>query len=267
MMAIALRFLRDKWVSLLIYSIASIGMMWMYVAMFPSILAQSESYSKLAEAFPEAMLKAFGIDSFVLDSIEKFLSLEHLSMVWPLMIILLSVAFAGNAIAREIDKGTIEHLLARPVSRMKIFFGRYIAGLLALVVFVVLSMYAIIPIAAIHDISYLLSHFSTAVFLGLLFGWAIFSAAMMLSSFFSDKGKVAMLIGGLLILMYVLNIISGIKENLQNLQYLSFFHYFATNDALVKNVIGTESIIVFAGAAIVCTIIGAWRFIRRDIAV
>ena len=76
-----------------------------------------------------------------------------------------------------------------------------------------------------------------------------------------------MTVGGLLIIMYVLNIISGLKENLKNLEYLSFFHYFATGDALIKNIVNSESILVFILTALICTIIGAWRFSKRDIAV
>lgn len=267
MPTIFLRYLKDKWLSLLVYTVASVAMMWMYVGMFPSIAKQSESYAQLAEAFPEAMMKAFGIENFIMDKIENFLAIEHFSMIWPLMLILLSFTFASNAIAREIEKGTIEHLLCRPVSRLKIFFGKYAAGMTAMLVFVILSIFAIVPLGSLHGVNYQFPHFATTAFLGFLFGWAIFSLAMMCSSFFSDKGKVAMTVGGLLIIMYVLNIISGLKENLKNLEYLSFFHYFATGDALIKNIVNSESILVFIITALICTIIGAWRFSKRDIAV
>ncbi|MFA6587955.1 MAG: ABC transporter permease subunit [Patescibacteria group bacterium] len=266
MLDITLRFLKDKWKSILVYVIAGIGFMWMYVGMFPSIQKQAGNYADIAKAFPEAMLKAFGIQNFSISHLENFLSIEHFSLIWPLMLILLVTAFAANAIAAEVEKGTIELTLARPVSRLSVFWGKYLAGIIALLVFVALSIFSIAPLAGIHQVSYTFSHFVTMAVLGALFGWAIFSCGMMFSAFVSDKSKVGMYIGAVLIVMYVLNIISGLKESFQNLQYFSLFHYFTSEAALVNNNLPTNSVLVFVGVAIVCTLLAAWRFAKRDIA-
>jgi len=267
MWVIILRYLRDKWKTIVTYCVAGFGFMWIYVAMFPSIQAQSESYAKLTESFPKAFMKAFGIESLNLDHIENFLSIEHFSMVWPIMAILLVTSLAASAIAKDIENGTMELSLARPIKRLSIFFGRYITGLIAIVVFVITSIFAIVPLAALHNVSYMFSHFVTTAILAALFCWAMFSLGMMFSAFFSDKGKVSMSMGGLLILMYVINIISGLKESLQNLEYLSFFHYFTAENTLVHNTLKPEAVWVFIGIAVACTAVGAWRFSKRDIAV
>ena len=62
MLTIALRALKDKKIFLLSFVFGGIGMAWMYAALFPTIGKLSESYSEIIKSFPEAFLKAFGID-------------------------------------------------------------------------------------------------------------------------------------------------------------------------------------------------------------
>ncbi|TSC92345.1 MAG: hypothetical protein CEN92_13, partial [Candidatus Berkelbacteria bacterium Licking1014_96] len=72
---------------------------------------------------------------------------------------------------------------------------------------------------------------------------------------------------GILILMYVLKIISSLKENLKDLQYSSFFYYFDANKSLIDNKIDNWSYLIFGGVIIVFTIIAVLWFRKRDIAV
>ncbi len=261
------RYLRDRRIFIIVFCVAAIATMWMYIALFPSMQQQSATLNEAFKSYPESLMKAFGIESLTFNRIENFIAMEYFSIIWPLMAIFLGISLASGAVAREVEKGTIELVLARPVSRLKLFGSRYLAGLSALVLFTLLSTFCVIPIAAIHHVDYALRNFVTVAILGLLFAWATFSLSMMLSAFFSDKGKVSMSVGGLLVLMYVLNIVAALKANLKDLQYASFFHYFASSNALIKNMLTVESVWVFIAVAVVCTAIGSWRFKQRDVAV
>lgn len=260
------RYLRDRRIFITVFCIAAIATMWMYIALFPSMQQQAATLNEAFKSYPEALMKAFGIESFTFNRIENFIAMEYFSIIWPLMAIFLGVSLASGALAREVEKGTIELVLARPVSRLKLFGSRYLAGLSALVLFTIVSTFSIIPLAALHNVDYALGNFATVGILGLLFAWVTFSLSMMLSAFFSDKGKVSMSIGGLLVLMYVLNIVAALKVSLKDLQYASFFHYFASSDALIKNTLAVESVWVFIVVAIVCTVAGGWWFMKRDVA-
>jgi ABC-2 type transport system permease protein len=90
---------------------------------------------------------------------------------------------------------------------------------------------------------------------------------MMFSSFSSEKGRVSFLTGGILVLMYVLNVLAGLKESLINLRYFSFFYYYNPGNALGDGKLVDWSIVVFAGVIIVSTLVAARYFSRRDIAV
>lgn len=266
MWAVFWRAIKDRRIILLVYCLASIGLMLLYIGLFPSIKEQSASLEQLVKSYPEALLKAFNFDINSFTTIEGFLAGEQFSFVWPIMLMFMLIGYAGSALASEIERGTIEVILAQPISRTKLFFGRYFAGLLMLFLFVILSIFPALPIISAYDISYKFDNFLTLAILCFLFGWALLSIGMMFSSIFSDKGKVFFITGGLLVVMYVLNIVAVLKDNLSDLKYLSFFYYFNHSAALIYDKIDNLAYWVFVGVALVCTLIGAIWFSKRDIA-
>ena len=123
------------------------------------------------------------------------------------------------------------------------------------------------PLAGLHNIEFVFGNYLTIGILCFLFGWAVFSLAMMFSALFSERSKTYMMTGGILIVMYVVNIVATLKDSFDKIKFASFFHYFDSSNALIHNTLNTTSVLVFAGLAIVCTLVGAWWFKKRDIAV
>lgn len=267
MWTILLRILKDRRISLIVYCLTGMALLWIFIAMYPIIQEQTTAILDVVEGMPEGFLKAFGVDGDNFTTIEGFLATKQYSATWPIMVILLLVALAGTVIAGEIEKGSIEITLSRPVSRLGIFFGRYLVGLSSLVVFTFCSVFSIVPLAALYNIDIEITNILKLTVITFLFGWAILSLSMFLSSVFSEKNKVYMIVGGLMIGMYILNTIALIQESIDYIKYASFFHYLDTIGALIFDTIGTTSIIVFTFSAILFTILGAWWFNKRDIAV
>jgi len=266
MWAVFLRTIKDRRILLLVYILASIGLLWMYIALFPSFKDQSGSLEELIKNYPESFMKAFNFDIKSFTTLEGYLSTEQFSFVWPLLIIFMTLGFSGYALASEVEKGTIEILLSQPLSRLKLFLGRYFAGLSMIIVFTFLSIYASVPLARAYNIDFNAHNFLTVSLLAFLFAWAIYSIGMFFSALFSGIGRVYFISGGILVLMYVLNIVSALRDNLSDLKYASFFYYFNPQKALVYNEIDHWAYLVFIGIAVVMTIAGAIWFSRRDIA-
>ena len=268
MLTIIIRTLKDRKNSLIIFISAAILFMWMYIALYPAILEQSEALTEAYANFSESMLKLFGDNGTLsFETLERFLALEYFSFIWPIMSIFMLVAIAGTGIAGDIENGTAEVLLSRPVSRVQIFMARYLAGIVALIIFTIFSIFAVVPLASLHGINYIFANYLSVAFLSFLFGWAVFSMAMFFSALFSEKSRVYMFTGGIIIIMYVLNIVSVLQDKLENLQYLSFFYYFNYNDALIRNTLDMAGILVFIGVAVVFSVAGVIWFKKRDIAI
>lgn len=173
MFTIFWRTIKDKKVFISIYCLAAILMMFMYVAMYPSIKDEAENFDELFQSYPEEFFKAFNIETISFDKIENFLSVENYSIVWPLMAMFMMVSLAGYSIAKEIEKGTAEILLAKPVSRLKIYFTRYMTGLVVLLFFTLVSVFSVIPLAEIYNVDYAPDHHVRIFVLSFLLGLAV----------------------------------------------------------------------------------------------
>ena len=266
MFTIIKRTIRDRWVVIVIYLAVALAFLLMYIAMFPSFANQQEQWDQMLKSMPQEMMKAFNLQDYSFAHLENFLSSELYSITWPLLLIILSISSAGAALANEIEKGTIEFLLSMPISRTKLFISRYLAGTLVILVFVALTIYAAIPLAKIFNIEVQAVNYSSLALIAFLFGLAIFSIAMFLSAMLSERGKVYFISAGVIVLMYVANIVVKLKEKYADLKYISFFHYFDSVKILIHNEIDKVGIWVFLATIIIFTIAGLVAFDKRDIA-
>jgi len=269
MLALAWRTIKDRKLSLIIYCLAAAIFVWMYVALFPTFADKAEEFDQLMQAYPEQLLDTFGISeqADIFGSIENFLATEQYSFIWPIMVIAMVVAIAGSSIAGEVESGTAELILSQPVSRSKIFFGKYLAGVFNLLVFTIISNFVVVPLALAYNVDYQIKSYLLVSVLGFLFGLAIMSLTFLFSAMFSSKGKAYFIPVGIIILMYVLQILSSLKDSLSDLKYLSFFHYFDSFQVLSEQRLDWVSIWVFLGVAVVTTIVAVIWFNKRDVAI
>jgi ABC-2 type transport system permease protein len=242
-------------------------LIWLFVIFFPHMYEQSETLSEAFENYPDAFLQAFNVDvSQLFLSLEAFLAAEHFSLMWPIILIVFIISLGGSAIAGEVDDGTIEILLAQPLSRTKIYFSKYIAGLVILVAFIVISNFSVVPFALVHKVDFDIGKYVLISILGFFFAFGIYSFSMMLSAIFSSKGKVSAVLAGTILGMYAINLLSTFKESVENLRYLSYFYYFDTNNALIEGHINVLSFIIFILTGVIFILIGLIAFKKRDIA-
>lgn len=265
MFTIFLRTIRDRKTSILIYSVAAVLFLWMYTGIFPSFSKTFGQLEDLIKTMPKGFMEAFGIDPASFTTFEGFISSEMFTFIWPIMLILLMVSFAGGAIAGEIEKGTIELLLAQPLSRPELFMAKYLSGLFSLAVFTVVSIGAVFPITAFYDIQVKSENFFRFGLLALAFGFAVFSVALFFSTILSEKGRANFIPAAVLILMYFANILGGLRENLRDIRHFSFFYYFQPNKVLVHGEILDYAWLVFLGTGIVFSVLSALWFIKRDV--
>lgn len=255
-----------RW-SLLGFTIGSVAFLLLYVLIYPSFQSEAAKFDELLKAYPKAVLKAFNIDQLSISNAAGYISAEHFSFVWPLLAIFLAIGTAGSSIAGEIEKATLALTLSAPVKRARLFIAKVSSGLLMITGFAVVSILALIPLTMLNDVSIDRLNILKITVLGLAFSLAIYSLAMMFSAIYSEKSKVYFWTGGILISMYVANIVSGLVSSMKNLQYVSFFHYFSGDKALVHGELSLQALGVFVGSTILTLLIAFLVFKKRDISV
>jgi len=265
MITIFIRTIKDRWRMLLAMCIIGVGSQLMYISLYPTFQSSQINYDDLMKQMPEAFKKVINMDSFSMDTIEKYLTMEMYSMFWLVLTIILTLSLAGSSLANDVERETIIQSASQPVSRTKIFFSRWLAAVSIYTAFNFVINAVVFPLCAVFNVDYLPSHFLAVGVMGELLGLALLSLAFAISAWLSDKGKVYMVMGGTVLIMYVLNIISSLKDNLANLKYISIFHYFDPNKALIQGQYDFSAIVVFLGIIVVSTLIGWWRWRTRDV--
>lgn len=267
MRALILRDLRDKRISLISYSGAMLASMIMYASMYPSLRDSWDKLQTLYESYPKELYQAFGIEDLSLTTLEKFLGIEQFSFVWPIVALFLVVSRAGSAIAGEIERGTIGLYLAQPISRTRIFVAKYLSFLISMAIFVTASVLAIIPVGALFGTPVNAMNVVNVALLAVLFMWAVFSVSLFVSALSSERGKVYMVMGGSMVVMYVMNVVAGLKPAFGWLANYSVFHYFNAQDILSGAHIAVSSILVFGISIVLFSLLALFAFNRRDISV
>lgn len=269
MLATYLRFIKDKRSSLLGFMAGTIAFLEMYVALFPTFgKLADEKMMTLLDSYPKEIWTVMGVDPAKLSftKIESFLAMEQFSIIWPILIVILSISLANSAFAAEIEKGTIEVLLAQPLSRLRLFLSRFLAGASLLTVFIFATSYAVLPLAAIHNIDMKAANIFPMAISGLLFALFVYALATLFSTVFSEKGKATFLTTGIIMVSYIANVASGLNKDIADIKYGSIFYYYNSTINFVDGKLVDKAPIFFLVGALIFMIAAAIRFQTRDIA-
>ncbi len=248
------------------YSAIGLGFLFLYVSVFPSIQSQSVDYNKIFASLPKGLILALNITNET-PTLMGYLSSKHFGLIWLFMIVLVVISYGSFVIAKEIETRTMGFLLSQPINRIKLYFARFGAGAIGLAVFVVFSEIVVWPMAKIFNYSI----DGTGVLLvgvaGFLFGLSVLGLSFMISALSSSAARVSAWSGLVMLAMYAIYITSSLVSSLDNLKYLSLFHYIAPGDIVTNNSISLSSIVVFIVFSAITAIIGAVIFQKRQIQV
>jgi ABC-2 type transport system permease protein len=261
-------FVKEKALTVSIYLLSMIAFVELYISLYPSMAQQAQQVSKVVEKMPKGFMEAFGVNVTQLSfsHLEDLLASKHFGLIWPLIVIILSISLANAALAGEVENGTLAVALAQPISRLKIYMARFLGGVTWITAFVLGSILCIFPLASLHNITFSVTNNLNLAWSGLAFGIAVYSVCYFASALFSAKARASILVSGVFLLMYILNVVAALKSSLVDIRYGSFFYYFSANTELTGNFVKWE-FWVFGLSALAFFAIGALVFINRDVEV
>jgi ABC-2 type transport system permease protein len=227
------------------------------VAIYPSV---EDALAKAIASYPEALKQAFGIGE--LTSVEQYLNAEMLSLIVPLAVGYLAVRAVASGLSGAAESGRLDVLLSAPVSRRALVAASFLAAAIELAAVLLVSV-------AIAMLGSLLSG------AGLSFGLALagFANVWPLALLFAALGVVATSrslhtavvtgsVAGLLVAMYVADLIGRLDTSLDWVRYGSVFRYYGK---AVEDGIDPLAFIGVTAVAVAVAALGALLFERRDI--
>jgi ABC-2 type transport system permease protein len=242
-------------------AIAAVGAM--YASFWPTI--NTPDMQKALASYPKALREAFHYDDMA--SAAGYVGSTVYGLLIPLLVAVFAITYGTRAVAGDEEAGTLDLLLAHPVSRVSTALQRVAALATAVTVisFVLwLAMLAITGPAKLGGIS--AGEFAAANLQLVLFGLCIGAVAFAVGA---STGRKAIAIGvtaGVTVLAYLANGVFPQVESLKWTRDVSPWHWYTGGEPL-KNGLPVGDSLLLLGTAVVLVALGTWRFNRRDVAV
>ena len=234
------------------------------VSLYDSIVG-IEGFEELIASYPPELMAFFGDADFLAITTPKgYVGLYYFEYM-TIIIGIFAVAACASLLVGHEEKGILDLVMAHPISRTALFWGRllgYVAATAVILLVGYLSWY--IPSGSTGlDLSWieLLRPFLPLFAQLLLFGTLALLFSMVLPS-----GRIAgMITGGLLVANYLLLGLSNLNESLKSFVEFTPLYYYQGGDAIVELNWGWLAGLLAVSAAFV--VLAWWRFQRRDIRV
>jgi len=228
------------------------------VAIYPSV---EDALAKAVASYPEALKQAFGIAE--LASVEQYLNAEMLSLIVPLAVGYLAVRSVASGLSGAAESGRLDVLLSAPVSRRRLVAAGFAAAAVELAAVLALGLLICLLGSVLAG--------SGLSFAGALAGYAnvwplalLFAAFGVLVTAWSLRTPIVTgSVAGLLVAMYVADLVGRLDTNLDWVRYGSVFRYYGR--AIEEGI----DPLAFAGLTAVAALVaalGAILFDRRDLA-
>jgi ABC-2 type transport system permease protein len=233
------------------------------VLFYDTMAAEQEQFQQLLDAYPPEMVAFFG-GALDLLSPSGFLGMYFFAMMPIILGIFAIMAGSGLLVADE-ENGTLDLVLAHPVSRTGLFAGRLLAFAAALVGILVLGWLGFALMLPFSGLEVNLGRLAAAM-LSLGATQFFFAALALLLSLLLPSRKAAAAVAGLaLMASYFVSSLANLNESLETLAKLSPLTYYQGAGAF--DGIEWGWLALLTGVALLMAIL-AWRlFERRDIRV
>ncbi|HZK33058.1 MAG TPA: ABC transporter permease subunit [Tissierellaceae bacterium] len=251
--------------SIVIWSLSIVGFIIFYMAFFPSLSQDTVGLDSIMESFPEEMLYFFGMGEGL--SIASLIGYFTLTFAMIQLAIAIQGANYGFSILSEEERElTADFLLSKPVSRSKIYWSKFFAAFLSLIItsiaigigsFLALELFSG---GEIYKVSNVIKLLLTVPIFQLFF----LSLGMFISLLLKRVRSVLSLSMGLTIGLYVLNSVRGIIDS-DFLGYITPYYYFEPG-VILKNGEYELKLFLIGIIIIVFSLISSYLlYNRRDI--
>ena len=252
-----------RW-STLWWAIGVAAFIFLSLSFYASFRDQAAQLNQVLDRLPAAARSLFTGNADFL-SPQGFLSARVFYLMLPLLLSFLAISLGSSLISREEETGTLELLLARPVSRTKLLIAKALTGLIITVAISLTALTSTLVICKLVGLEIPLGRVAvttlTCTALALVFGALAFAmSALGRSAKLASVGlSVIIALGGY--------IISSLAVTVNWLEWPAKFfpyHYYRPTQTLAGVYVWRNSFLLL-GVIIILLIIAWQGFRRRDL--
>lgn len=263
--SVAAKTLLDSRRGFLWWSLGLIGLSALMVSVFPAV-RDNPGLNRLAQDYPQALKGVIGFGGQV-DYLTPagFLGSEVFALTAPLLLLVAAIGGGAGAIAGEEERGTLDLLLANPLSRRRLALEKLAAlaaELCGLAVVLWLALVVGGRVAGMHISAWKLGAGSLSLLLlALLFG----ALAMLTGAASGHRARAIALTTAVAVAAYLVNSLAPLAGPLKPLRPLSPFFHYGAGDPLRDGLDPWHALVLLL-AAVVASGLVPFVFERRDLA-
>lgn len=250
-----------RW-SMFWWCVGVVGLIVLTLALYPTIHHQAAQLNKSFSGLSNSTLALFGGTDFF--SPVGYLNSQLIYLMIPLLLSILGIGLGSSLIGREESEGTIEALLARPISRTKLLVTKALAGTINIFVVTFVGSAVTILLAETVNMGIPAGNIAEACFACFMLVLTFSAVAFLLAA--TGRGRAAALgiavvyaLGG-----YIIGSLAMTVHWLKGPSLIFPYHYYRSADIL-RGTFDLSSIIFFAAFILGCVLLAWFSFRRRDI--
>jgi len=262
MLAIIWRQLKKNWLMILGWGLG-LGVLGYYLFdIYETLFVENANIEQLIGAFPDELMAFFGHtgDLFTPTS---FLSLEFFSYM-PILLGILAVSTASSLISKKEEDGTLEIILAQPISRSVVFWSKLLVLLVSIVLILVLTWSGFaLGMGQGTTFDFTLWEIGRP-FISLFAILLVFlSLSLFLSMVLSSSGAAGLVAGFLLVISYFVSSLANIDDGLEGMNRFSPLKYYQSGEAI--NGLNGQNLLILFGISFIFILVAWLIFIKRDL--
>ncbi|WP_084497471.1 ABC transporter permease subunit [Nocardia amamiensis] len=251
--------LRDNRRSLLGWTAGTTLAAVLYASFYPQMAKNGAAQT---ESMPEGLREALNMTD--LTSAAGYLGGPVFGLIVPLLAMFFGAAFGARATAADEESGTLDLLLAHPLTRTSLILQRFAAFVLAAAGIGVIVWLAMLAIRGGADLTMVTPGQFAAQCLNMILLTVTFGAlATAIGAAFGHRGVVFAITAVVGVGAYAAHAFAA-QIGVDWAAYLSPFHYYIDSEPL-RNGFGATGITVPVLASIILIAVGTYRFNHRDL--
>lgn len=264
--SVFLKGMRDQRRALLWWILGIAAFVALECAVYPTVRKSAGPLDEYLKSMPEALKNAFVGQQTDYASPAGFLSAEVFSFMAPILFLIYAIGAGARAIAGEEEGGTLDLLLAYPLSRRRLVLEKF-AVLACGLAILTLALFAslVIGTAATGMNVGLLSLVQASALVGLL-GLAFGAAAFVAAGAIGRRSTGIAVAAGLAAGSYLLNALALLVKGIESFRVFSTFYYYGGAEPLQRG-LDPANLAVFGAAAAALLVATLVAFERRDVSV
>jgi ABC-2 type transport system permease protein len=231
---------------------------------YPTILENAAQFEKLLEVYPKQLMAAFGIEGSLGDP-GTFINSYIFQFLWPLIAAIVAILLATR-VASDAETGFLDLPLSTRLPRLHYLAASIGGQVVAIAALAALTIGAIIAVDLLIAPDFPTDRLILAGVHALLFGLAMAGVSTLLAVVFLDRGKAGGLAAGILIVMYLLNVLAQMSPDIADVRRLSAFHYFDLKALIDTGAYPLGDSLLYLAVAVGGWLLALVAFRRRDLA-